>query len=135
MPKPPDVPTPLPESAPRVEIPADPRQLPTWAQGAWKAPDRGRPNQGTPQPQRGQDPIGEAIIETREGVANLQVLLNTPDGPSKTEQIVQLLEELSTANYRMLRRQEVLEQKLDQILQAITNLAQTAGGTRREIMG
>ncbi|WP_241671234.1 hypothetical protein [Dankookia rubra] len=133
----PNIPSALPASAQRVETPTDPRHLPEWAQGGWKGPDRARPNpnQGTPQPPRGQDPIGEAIIETRDGVQNLQVLLDTPDGPSKTEQIVQLLEELSTANYRMLTRQEELEQKLDQLLRAITTLAQTGGGTRRGIMG
>jgi hypothetical protein len=140
MPKPPlppgspDVPTALPASAQRVETPTDPRHLPIWAQGGWKAQDVSRPSLVTPPPPAGED-IGKAILTTRDGVQNLQILLETPDGPSKTQQIVQLLEELSTANYRMLERQKDLEQRLDQILRAITTLAQTAGGTRRGIMG
>lgn len=138
MPKPspesPDVPTALPASAQRVETPTDPRHLPIWAQGGWRTPNVGRPNPMTPPPLATED-MGKAILTTRDGVQNLQILLETPDGPSKTEQIVQLLEELGTANYRMLKRQEELEQKLDQIQRTLTTLAQTAGGTRRGIMG
>ena len=130
----PDVPPTLPASAQRVETPTDPRHLPTWAQGDWKAPNQGRPNPVTSPPLAGGD-MGEAILKTRDGVENLQVLLETQDGPNKTEQIVQLLEELSTANYRMLKRQEELEQKLDQILRGVTTLAQSAAGTKRGIMG
>lgn len=133
-PLPPEIPTALPASAQRVETPTDPRHLPIWAQGGWKAPAPVRPNLMTPPPLAGED-MGKAILTTRDGVQNLQILLETPDGPSKTEQIVQLLEELSTANYRMLKKQEELEQKVDQILRALTTLAQAAGGTRRGIMG
>lgn len=114
--------------------PADPHLLPDWARepasvAPTPSPRTKPPHQTQAPPARavaGEDGITQAILLTKDGVDNLQTLLDTPEGPTKTDQILELLNDVSSQQDRISERLRLVEQKQDRMLELLGRLVRTA---------
>ena len=77
----------------------------------------------------GEDGITKAILLTKDGVDNLQTLLDTPEGPTKTDQILEVLNDVSTQQDRITERLRLVEQKQDRMLDLLGRLVRTASAS------
>ena len=124
MPKPPlppgielpEVPGPLPAATPRADRnPASPQTLPEFAR-AWTAPPPAKvavtrdPSRMSAAPgQAAPSVVHQQIQETHRGVEALQVLIEPPPAPSRTDTMLELLESIDNRAFRMEERQKGLE--------------------------
>lgn len=119
----PEIPPPLSATTPRVDRnPQDPHLLPDHAQTAWPkpAPPRVAPAQRPAAPPAPPGPsrenLAEAIVGTARGVEALQILVEPPEEPTKTDLMLELLEGLDNRTLRMEQRQKAIEATLAELL-------------------
>ena len=120
----PEIPSPLPATVPRVDkAPADPQVLPDYAT-PWAAQPAAPvtvsrdPRRATPLPAQGQSDVTmqQTIQETHQGVQALQVLIEPPPKPSRTDTILELLESIDNRSFRLEERQKSIELMLTAVL-------------------
>lgn len=119
----PEIPNPFPATAPRVERnPQDPHLLPDHARKPWPRPTppkvaaAQRPAAPLPPAGPTRENLAEAIVETARGVEALQILVEPPEEPTKTDLILELLEGLDNRTLRMEERQKSIDTTLAAIL-------------------
>ena len=126
----PTTPAPLPPGTQRVDRnPEEPQTLPQFARQGWPQLPRAQgPAGAPPRPAQATAParpdLRETIERTADGVEALQVLIEPPEEPSRTDMIIELLESLDNRQLRMEQRLDRLEpylKAIDAALKRMTN--------------